>query len=215
MKFCPNCGAKIAENAKFCAGCGQPLAEGQNQPIKTAEDNIHSADNDEDKPIKENNPETSTLGGLEDRMLAIDKFLRTRKDYGKMKQRYHPLCGILALVLSFLCIGIIFFGVCWILFGLCDLDASNWNGIVIILVILGIIYAFYKMLKWLFDIFVHHLSCFFCRSFINKYADEICVHCRVSMRDIDHFSHDYDCLQNLLAADTSSIKLKPKQESDK
>ncbi len=249
MNFCPNCGAKIATNAKFCTGCGLPLAEAtKSTNEESATEDIYSADNNENtsineattdeieelktedeyefekeelaaaeeyKPAKEENTETGTLSGLENRMLAIDQFLRTRKDYGKMKQRYHPLCGILAIVLSFVCTGIVFFVVAWILFGLCDLDASNWNAIVIILVVFGVIYVFYKMLKWLFDIFVYHLSCYFCRSFINKYADEICVHCRVSMRDIDHFSHDYDCIQNLLTADTSSIKRKSKQESDK
>ena len=250
MNFCPNCGTKIATNAKFCTGCGQPLAEAtKSTNNESAEEDIYSADNSEDtsinteteeiekkeaedecefedeelaateeyNPAKEENTETGTLSGLEQRKLAIDKFLRTRKDYSKMKRWNSPLSICSAIVLSLICTDIVFtIGgaiVGWILFGLCGIDPDHCSEKVYIIVGLGILYALWKVLKWFYDIFVDNLSNYFCRSFINKYADEICATLPVSKRDIGHFSHDDDCIRDLLTANASSIKPKSKSKS--
>lgn len=264
MNFCPNCGAKIAENAKFCAGCGQPLAEATKSTNKTAEDNIHSADNDEDEldkeleeaekilrqadsidieepktedecefedeelaateednPAKEENTETGTLSGWKQRKLAIDQFLRTRKDYSKMTANKILLSFFLSIVLSLVCTGIVFIIVGaivgWILFDLCGLDLDNWSRTANIIVGLGILYALWKVFKWFFGFFNYLFISHFGRNFVDKYADEICATLPVSKRDIRLFCEDDDCILDLMTEDVSSIKpkSKPKQKSNK
>ncbi len=250
MNFCPNCGAKIAPNAKFCTSCGQPLAEPtKSTNNESAEEDIYSTDEneddileeetneiednetededeykfedeeltvtdtEEDKTAKEEKTEPGTISGLQQRKLAIDQFLRTRKDYSKMKQNKLNLSLFLTIVLSLVCTGIVFFVVAWIFFGLFGLNLDNWSKTAIIIVGLGVLYVLWKVLKWFFLFFMHLFVSHFCCNFVDKYADEICATLPVSKRDISRFCQDNDCIFDLMTKEVSSIKLKSKPKS--
>ncbi len=135
MNFCPNCGAKIAPNAKFCTSCGQPLAEPtKSTNNESAEEDIYSTDENEDDILEE---ETNEIEDNEEKDYENDKddkeynddeakdddeeeippisptdkaiidYIKTRKDYASSDTKRVVIALIVAFLLTLLCIAIL------------------------------------------------------------------------------------------------------------
>lgn len=133
MNFCPNCGAKITENAKFCTSCGQPLAEPtiSTNNESAEEDNIYSVDDNEDDILDEetneiddnkeedyeNNEDDNDDEDEEDDEeeippisptdAAIIDYLKTRKDFSSSDTIRTIIALIVGFLLTLLCTAIL------------------------------------------------------------------------------------------------------------